>query len=176
MFSHFLFPSTCFHCEEPLFKNSGICSTCFQALSLQERREEVVFDNHTGWQGSLFPPINPLIDLLEKSLQKQHERMIQLFCALLVIQADLLGFPWCDALLLVPAPTLSTSLRRVWQHHLTRFFQVPLIPPRVDVFSERQTLYLIDWFLEPKEVYDPLISDLQMIYPHEIVILTIFDQ
>lgn len=175
--SYFCFPSICFHCERPLLKNSGLCLSCFSSLSLLDQKDLPPCESEIAFQGALFPNIDPLVDLLARTLSQKHEKMIQWFSVMLVLQAGFLDLPWCDAILFVPGAAMKRGLRSLWHEHLTEFFQVPIIrlPIKAERFPENQTLYLIDWYLRPHEAYHPIIEPLTSLYPQTFVLLSIFD-
>ncbi len=173
---YFCFPSLCFHCEELLMNNGGLCRACFSQLSLldaQEKKEEChgsIFE-----RGALFPAIDPLESLLLRTLMEQHEKMIRFFSALLVIQASFLDLPWCTHLFFVPGSHLKKRLMNAWHEELSCFFQVPIIRDSGEELPCHQTIYLIDWYLKPDSAYDEIIEELSSLFPHTFVLLSIFD-
>ena len=176
--AYFCYPSVCFHCERPLLKNTGLCPFCFESLTLldggsQERSCGIKITN----QGALFPNIDPIIELLERTLHQKHEKMIQWFSAMMVLQAGFLDFPWCNGLIFIPGYNMKTGLKKLWHEHLMHFFGVPMIhiPIAPEKLLENQTIYLIDWYLKPEQAYYPIIESLTHLYPQRFILLSIFD-
>jgi hypothetical protein len=119
---------------------------------------------------ALFPPLNPLLDLLDLTLQQGNEKMVQWFSALLVLQAGKLELPWCDALVFVPAPLLKRGARGLWQGELCRFFHAPLA---AETLEAGRVIYLIDWYQRSDDEYVPIMEELG-IYTHTFHILALF--
>jgi len=169
--SYFFFPTTCLHCYESILKNTGICKDCFSSLTLLDVKKEGACNREVQWQTSLFPKIDPLIDVFGQALEKNDRKMIALFSALLVLQAAKLNAPWCDVIFLVPKEDLSYRTLRIWQECLERFFKAPSSLKKA---KSVDTVYLIDWFKQENHIYHTYIQGLKIKSPKKFVLLTIF--